>query len=221
MTTADYFAVLAVWAVAVAPPGPDTLLVLEQSVTRSRRHGLAASIGIALGISVWVILAAAGVSALVQAQPVAIAVLTVAGGLFLVWLAIRSWRAGSEAVPVDATVPAQLSFSPSSPSSPSSPLRSLALGVVTNLTNPKAVVFFGVVFATLVPRDSVTWVDWVTLTACLVLAEAAWFSTVAVVSTTAHAGRFLRRNARLVSRGAAVMFAALGIAAIYTALTGL
>lgn len=218
MTPADYLVVLAVWAVAVAPPGPDTLLVLEQSVTRSRRHGLAASIGIALGISVWVILAAAGVSALVEAQPMATAVLTVAGGLFLVWLAVRSWQAGSEAVPADVTVPARPS---SSLSSPSSPFRSLTLGVITNLTNPKAAVFFGVVFATLVPRDSVTWVDWVALTACLVVAEAAWFATVAVVSTTAHAGRFLRRHARLVSRGAAVMFAALGVVAIYHALTGL
>lgn len=50
MGVGEYAAILGVWLVAVASPGPDMLLVLNQSVVRSRRSGVVAAVGITAGI---------------------------------------------------------------------------------------------------------------------------------------------------------------------------
>ena len=44
-----------IWLVAVAAPGPDMVLVLQQSIARSRRAGLLAALGITTGATIWLI----------------------------------------------------------------------------------------------------------------------------------------------------------------------
>jgi len=78
--------VVAFWAVAallIAVPGPDWAFAIASGL---RGQVVAATVGIVLGYLVLTVVVAAGVGALVAAVPVALTVLTVVGGVYLLWL---------------------------------------------------------------------------------------------------------------------------------------
>lgn len=89
MSTANYLALLGVAVILAITPGPDTLLTLKYSL-RSRRTGLLAALGSALGVFVWAALVAAGVATFFQDSPAAFHTLRVVGGLYLLYLGYRS-----------------------------------------------------------------------------------------------------------------------------------
>ncbi|RDI47099.1 LysE family translocator [Nocardia mexicana] len=70
-------------------PGPDTFLVLRFSIA-GRRPGIAAALGSALGGIVWAVVVAAGVAALLEQSATAYRVMKVIGGIYLVYLGIRT-----------------------------------------------------------------------------------------------------------------------------------
>jgi threonine/homoserine/homoserine lactone efflux protein len=111
-------------------PGPDMSLFLAKTMSGGRRAGIAAMTGTMLGCVVHSLLAAFGVSALLAASPTAFLALKVVGALYLLWLAIDAIRHGS-AVNVPQTGALRMPF-----------WRTFALGVGSNLTNPKVVLFY-------------------------------------------------------------------------------
>jgi threonine/homoserine/homoserine lactone efflux protein len=118
---------LAAW-VLILTPGPDMLFVIGQTLAGGARRGWAAMFGIFAGALVHVALAASGVAALLAASPALFDALRIAGAAYLLWLAqgaLRSaWRGGGEMRPA---APARAAFRD---------------GFLTNLTNPKVVLFF-------------------------------------------------------------------------------
>ena len=111
-------------------PGPDMSLFLAKTLAGGRRAGIAAMTGTMLGCVVHSLLAAFGISALIMASPAAFLALKIVGALYLLWLAIDAIRHGS-AVSVSATERTHMPF-----------WRTFALGVGSNLTNPKVVLFY-------------------------------------------------------------------------------
>jgi threonine/homoserine/homoserine lactone efflux protein len=111
-------------------PGPDMSLFLAKTMSGGRRAGIAAMTGTMVGCVVHSLLAAFGISALLAASPTGFLVLKVVGALYLLWLAIDAIRHGS-AVNVSETGAMRMPF-----------WRTFALGVGSNLTNPKVVLFY-------------------------------------------------------------------------------
>ncbi|MFI6870665.1 LysE family translocator [Nocardia sp. NPDC050406] len=70
-------------------PGPDSFLVLRFSMA-GRRPAIAAAVGSALGGIVWAVVVAAGVAALLEQSATAYRALKVVGGIYLVYLGIRT-----------------------------------------------------------------------------------------------------------------------------------
>jgi threonine/homoserine/homoserine lactone efflux protein len=118
---------LAAW-VLILTPGPDMLFVIGQTLAGGARRGWAALLGIVTGAMVHIALAVSGVAALIAASPALFDALRVAGALYLLWLAwgaLRAaWRGGARLQPA---FPARAAFRD---------------GFVTNLTNPKVILFF-------------------------------------------------------------------------------
>ena len=114
--------------VLIATPGPDMLFMLGQTLAGGTRRGWAALAGIVTGAMVHVALAVSGVAALVAASPALFGALQVAGAFYLLWLAwgaLRAaWRGGGGVRPA---APVRHAFRD---------------GLLTNLTNPKAILFF-------------------------------------------------------------------------------
>lgn len=111
-------------------PGPDNMMVLSLGMARGRQAGIAFGLGCAAGCLSHTLLAVLGVSALIAASPQAFGVLTVCGGLYLIWLGIGVLRSAGSAGPSPAATSAQ------------SPRRLFLRGVVANAINPKVVLFF-------------------------------------------------------------------------------
>lgn len=121
---------LVVSAVLLVTPGPDVAFIVATGMTEGRRPALWASVGIALAMFVHAVLAAAGVAAIVAASPLAFDVIRFGGAAYLIYLAIKSFRSEPFEARAQATS--------------RSPRRNFQRGFLTNLLNPKAILFSGV-----------------------------------------------------------------------------
>jgi threonine/homoserine/homoserine lactone efflux protein len=110
-------------------PGADMTYVIARSATQGRAAGIAASFGIAAGSFVHSVLAALGVSALLQHSETAFLTVKYAGAAYLLYLAWKAVRAGGRAMSVEHTL-ARVSL-----------WRVFAEGALTNLLNPKVALF--------------------------------------------------------------------------------
>lgn len=111
-------------------PGPDMTLFLGRALTQGRLAGLAAMLGASTGIVIHTLLAAFGISALIQASPNGFFVLKLVGAVYLLWLAFQAIREGS-AFTLEGKSKKQSSL-----------LNNWLTGIGINLLNPKIILFF-------------------------------------------------------------------------------
>ncbi len=132
MNFADWLGfALAVFLIELTP-GPNMAWLAALSMGEGRRAGFAATAGVALGLFINALAAALGLAFIVAASPWMWQFLRWGGGLFLLWLAWESWRDAGE------NSPALIAASGRS-------RRHFKSGLVVNLLNPKAMLFFVVV----------------------------------------------------------------------------
>lgn len=81
------------YAIGVASPGPSNLAIMGMAMRAGRRPALLLALGIVSGSVFWGLLAAFGLSALLAAYAGTLIALKIMGGLYLLWLAVRSARA--------------------------------------------------------------------------------------------------------------------------------
>ena len=174
MTFASYLVLLGVWFAAICSPGPD-LLCLARIATRSRARGLAAAAGIVAGIVVWLVLTLAGLGALLAAAPWLLSALQIAGGAYLIWMGVSAVRAGARQLRSGGGSPLPLDDAPAPPSATRG---AFLQGLFTNLSNPKAVIFFGAVFSRFV-TPGMGLADQIFMVVVLAAVSLAWFGGVA------------------------------------------
>ncbi len=116
--------------VLAAMPGPGMFYIAGRTLASGQADGFASCMGSALGGCVHVLAGAVGVSALVMASATAFTALKFAGGLYLIYLGIQTWR--SAAAPVLAQ---------ESAARPDA-LRAFRQGIIVEATNPKMAAFF-------------------------------------------------------------------------------
>ena len=119
--------VLAIHAVALISPGPDFAIVTRLAIVSGRRAGLWAAAGVATAIGVYVLICALGLSLVLIALPGLSRLLSIAGALYLAWLGVHCLRSKGQ-LP-DAKPPVHGG-------------RALLTGFLTNLLNPKAMLYF-------------------------------------------------------------------------------
>ena len=147
-----YLAFVVTSAVVLAIPGPTILLV----VTRSLNHGAtvrrATVGGVVLGDLVAMTAAMLGVGAILLASSQLFLALRVAGGLYLVWLGVRTWRSrgGQWVVTQSADV---------------DPKRVFGESFAVTATNPKSIAFF----VAFVPQFIDPAAPWLAQTALLIV----------------------------------------------------
>jgi threonine/homoserine/homoserine lactone efflux protein len=110
-------------------PGPNMAYLAVLSAGRGRRAGFAATAGVALGLLIVGLAAALGLTALVASSPAFYEALRWAGVLYLLFLAYEGWRGEAETSPGQAVVV-------------SSDAKYFARGLITNVLNPKAGIFY-------------------------------------------------------------------------------
>jgi RhtB (resistance to homoserine/threonine) family protein len=126
-----------------ATPGPDTAYIVGRSVAQGRKAGLVSALGISAGCCVHSIASAFGLSAILAASATAFGIVKLAGGAYLVYLGIRMLltKPGRKQSMAQAQ--------------PARPARTIFWqAVVTNVLNPKVVLFFLSFFPQFVRADS-------------------------------------------------------------------
>jgi len=169
---------LAVFLLNVTP-GPDTAYIVGRSVSQGRAAGLLSSLGVSAGCCVHVLAVAFGLTALLAASTVAFTVIKVVGAAYLIYLGGRMLLAPPERddAPADAEAEAAIAKRPR-------PLKSLFMqGFLTNVLNPKVVLFFLSFFPQFVdPHASHKAAAFLALGAVFILMSTAWNSMVAWVA---------------------------------------
>lgn len=190
MTLAQWVSLLALNLAGAASPGPDMILIMRLA-TRSRTHALAAALGIQLGVVMWTSLTVFGAAAILTAYPSVLAFVQLIGGIALIWMgrnmAMAGWRDRSTK-PVDLADAALRLGSLKS---------AFKTGWLTNIANPKIVLFLAAIVAPLLPQSpsiglSIAVIAALTLSAFLLFVVVAFFlSTKAVRRRVLAAGPWI------------------------------
>lgn len=196
--TLAILAIAAAIAIGAASPGPSFVMVVRTAVAKSRGDGLAAALGMGVGGVIFCTLALFGMRAVfAQAEWLYIA-FKLAGGCYLIYLAARIWRSADQPLTQDGIAIVE-----------GRRFRSFLLGLGTQLSNPKTLVFYGSVFA-LLPSDLPVWGD-IVLPPIIMAIETGWYTLVALAfSLPQPRAAYLRWKGRIDRLAGAVM-AALGI----------
>ncbi|WP_037304998.1 LysE family translocator [Amycolatopsis orientalis] len=128
-------------------PGPDFLVVTRSAILGGRKAGIAAGLGIALGVFVWVVAIALGVAAILTASAIAFTVVKLIGAAYLIFLGVKAWlavRRGDYAELKDKVTPVV------------APRAAFRHGLLTNLLNPKVAVFFLALLPQFLPHSATT-----------------------------------------------------------------
>jgi RhtB (resistance to homoserine/threonine) family protein len=121
-------------ALMTISPGADTFLVVRNTLRGGRGDGWATVVGICSGLFVHALLSALGVSAILAHSASAFLALKMAGAAYLAWLGFQSLRGAARGPAVTAPSDVPPLRAPAS--------RSFREGFLTNLLNPKVIVFY-------------------------------------------------------------------------------
>ncbi|HEY8762526.1 MAG TPA: LysE family translocator [Candidatus Dormibacteraeota bacterium] len=139
---ARFAAYLAVFALLIVTPGPDTALVIRNALGSGARAATATAFGIGIGSLVWALASLLGIAVVLETSATAFTVLKLAGAAYLAYLGIRTLLLGRRSA------------------EPASVARlddrtAFQQGVLGNLLNPKAAVIFVTVLPQFIePGDS-------------------------------------------------------------------
>lgn len=194
----NLLAFFVVAAALVASPGPDSILILKNTMASGRLPGWCTMAGVQVGVSIHALLSVAGLSALLYYSSTAFRVLALAGSLYLAYLGFLTIRHGI-ALSVQAARVV-------------SPRRAFVQGTLCNLLNPKVIVLFVALMPTFVDMDAGNEGRQIIVLALLLLAINIPFQAVLVLAA-ARISRLLAapRTARWVywSLGGVLLFFAL------------
>ena len=109
-------------------PGPAVFYIVGRTLDEGRRAGIISILGISTGTLVHIGAAAAGVSVVLATSQLAFNLLKIAGALYLVYLGLRSWFSTTTADAEKTDGKSQRSI--------------FYEGIIVNLLNPKAALFF-------------------------------------------------------------------------------
>lgn len=133
------------WCLAGGSPGPATLSIAGTAMDRGRSYGLAMSIGILAGSASWGIAAALGVSALMLTHVWIFEIIRYVGAIYLLWLAYKAVRSAMKSG--DAGQERSIT---------GSHWVVFTKGTLIHLTNPKAILSWGAVYALVLPVGATT-----------------------------------------------------------------
>ncbi|MEB6083909.1 threonine export protein RhtC [Serratia sp. CY81684] len=201
-----FLTVALVHLIALMSPGPDFFFVSQTAASRSRREAMMGVVGISLGIVVWAGVALMGLHLILQKMAWLHQIIMVGGGMYLCWMGwqlLRSARTQQAQPPAEAQVALPKAG------------RSFIRGFLTNLSNPKAVIYFGSVFSLFVGDSVGAGARWGLF--LLIVAETfVWFSLVAVVFALPAMRRGYQRLAKWIDGVAGVLFTGFGLHLIFT-----
>lgn len=141
----QFLLVAAAHLMGVASPGPDFAIVVKNSVNSGRKSAIYTSLGISTGILIHVSYCIAGVGILINSSETLFNILKTAGALYLGYIGVKSIISVKKSKESDFEQENRVK----------SRREAYKTGLLVNLLNPKATLFFLAVFTTILSKNSV------------------------------------------------------------------
>src|SRR5438270_5932841 len=174
---------------AIASPGPNVLAVIGTSMSVGRGSGIALALGVAAGSFCWALLTAIGLTAVLTAYAYALTIIKIGGGLYLLWLAYKSFRSAASTHDIEASRLAGPSLSPPG---------YFARGLTIQMTNPKAALAWIAIVSLGLQENAPLWVGFAIVAGTSLLSivihvmYAVAFSTDVMVRLYSKARRYIQ-----------------------------
>jgi threonine/homoserine/homoserine lactone efflux protein len=191
-------AFIAVSAIVIVTPGPDTALTIRSSLMGGRSAGVFTAVGVSSGQAVWTLASAAGIAALLAASEPAFLAVRIAGSAYLIWLGLQA---------IVAAVRGRRKVAAAAGSRRLEPSKAFRQGLLSNLGNPKMAAFF----PSLLPQFAHSFSALLALGFMFCAMTFVWLTAYAVA--VARAGDFLGRSSvrRTVEAITGAVLVALGL----------
>ena len=161
--------------IALISPGPDTAIVIRQTSIYGRADGIKAALGIGIGIYIHCILAINGISLIILANDTYKLLISLIGSLYIIYLGISMLKSKTE-------------ININKDSKKSHPYNSFLIGLITNIFNVKAFLFFVSLFSILI--DSLYGFYFYLFPVYFAITSAMWFIFVSYILTISPDKRF-------------------------------
>lgn len=184
---------------AVASPGPSTVLVIQTAAVSGRRAGLLAALAMTIGAVAWAAAALFGLQALFARFEWLHLAFRIGGVCYLFYLAYMLIRHAGAPLPVPRPEAARRGA-----------WQGFAKALLLQLSNPKVMVFFGSIFVSLLPARTPAWMDG-TVLAIVAANEFAWFAVLTLLFSGEAARVFYRRTKLWLDRLMGGALGALGL----------
>lgn len=203
MTFLDAAALFAAMALLAAIPSVSVMAVAASSASSGFSHGLATTAGVVLGDVIFILLAIFGLVFLVEVLGEWFVVVKYAAGIYLIWLALKMWRAGSglHAREGSGTASLQSSF---------------LTGLLITLADQKAVFFYLAFLPAFLDLSALSLPEVALVLAITLLAVGG--AKLCYACASARAGAFLNERA---SRGMNILAAAVMVLAGIMVMAGI
>ena len=155
---------------AVASPGPDFALVTRQSLRYNRKVAVWTSLGIGAGILFHSLLAITGLVLLITSNELFSTILKIIGSLYLLYLGVNSILGSKEEGNIEEE------------NTNTDKFNGFLAGLITNITNVKAILFFVTVFSVVIDTGNNLYL--LLYGAYMALATFIWFSIISFVFTS-------------------------------------
>ncbi len=203
-----FLSIVATLSIGAMSPGPSFVMVSRIAVSRSRRDGLAAALGMGLGGVTFSILALAGLTALLSQFEWLYLALKIVGGVYLIYIAFRIWQGASEPLEMGETTMGTRAVG-----------RSFISAFLTQISNPKTIVVYASIFAALLPK-TIPLELFVAVPLGVFAVEAGWYTIVAYAFSARHPRRIYLSAKRWIDRLAGTVMAGLGLELVISGLRG-
>lgn len=197
---------LGVSAILILFPGPDTAVVTRNVLVHGRRVGMATSLGVGAGVSIWSLAAALGVASLVRASLVGFTILKLAGAVYLIWLGIQAIRAADHVSEAGGSAAFR-----GLPRSALSARGGFRQGLLSDLGNPKAGIFFTSLLPQFVDPGQSVFVPFLALGVIFATMTILWLSAYCVITARAAQTLLRPRVRAMLDRATGVVLIAIGL----------
>jgi len=202
MTIYGLLTFCAVYALAVAAPGPGVAAVIARGLAHGLKGTPAFIAGFMVGDLVWFAIAATGLAALAKTAATAFIVIKWIGVTYLLYLAWKLWSAPAERVKVEQADDRQHGW------------KAFLASFLLTLANPKTILFFVALLPTVVDIASMNLVRFVEISAAMCVVLPAVLGAYAFLAararelfTTPKSVRRLNRSSGVAMASAAVVVA--------------
>ena len=181
--------------IALTSPGPDTAIIIRQVSLYGRKSGVLAALGIGLGIYIHCLLAINGLSLLVVSNVLYKFIISVVGSTYILYLGIKMLIPQPDIKEKEAQ--------------DKKPSSSFFIGLITNLFNIKAFIFFVSLFSILV--DSINGLYFYIYPLYFAFTSAGWFIFLSYLLTNQSLEKFNIHSNKLVSKITAILLCLIGL----------